>query len=70
MPHAFRNKLGRVKSRKSNSSAAAVLGSKGGARGGPARAQRLPPEERSRIASAGGRARTRVRTVSYMPKKS
>lgn len=67
---AFRNKLGRVKSRSSHSSPAAVLGSKGGARGGPARAQALTPEERSRIASAGGRSRTRVRTVGYMPKKA
>lgn len=37
--------------------AAVVLGSKGGKRGGPARARKLKPGRRSEIAAQGGRAK-------------
>ena len=38
---------------------AVALGSKGGVKGGPARAAALTPEERTKIARQGGRARQR-----------
>jgi hypothetical protein len=41
--------------------AAALLGARGGRRGGPARAARLSPGERKRIAEMGARARWRKR---------
>ena len=37
----------------------AKIGSKGGKRGGPARAKKLSPEERSRIGREGAQARWR-----------
>lgn len=45
--------------KKSNelSEAARVLGTKGGKRGGPARAEKLPSQRRSAIAREGGEAR-------------
>lgn len=39
--------------------AAVKLGSKGGEKGGPARAKDLSPQRRSQIAAEGGRARQR-----------
>lgn len=41
--------------------AAKLLGKRGGKRGGPARAAKLSPAERRRIALMGGRARWRKR---------
>jgi len=42
---------------KSTSNAAKQLGSRGGKKGGPARAKKLSSQERSQIASKGGKAK-------------
>lgn len=47
------------KSAVSLTAAAAKLGSAGGAKGGPARARKLTPGQRTRIAKMGGEARAR-----------
>jgi hypothetical protein len=44
--------------------AARLLGSRGGKRGGPARARKLSPAERKRIAMEGARARWRKRPTT------
>lgn len=43
----------------SRSSAAKQLGSKGGKTGGPSRAKKLSSQQRSQIASKGGKAKAR-----------
>jgi general stress protein YciG len=45
------------KSGKSKSSQAADIGSRGGKKGGPARANKLTAQERSNIAKKGGQAK-------------
>lgn len=47
-----------------NSTAAKSLGSKGGKKGGPARAKALTSTERSRIASEGGKAKAKNTKVT------
>ena len=52
-----------------STSAAKQLGSKGGKKGGPSRAKKLTSQQRSRIASEGGKAKAASRASKGVNKK-